>query len=152
MPQQKVTVWSVAIDSDNGLHSSAHTNEADAWKAIIPTFTKTDDDRKKAEAFIEARNFDALRDFLGSVIECSRTIDSYSIEKHELTVDIPYPSDAGVSKAERDYSVTITADVQADNPREAFQAFVDLDGILDASGLTGRISSLKTGEYIEIDA
>ncbi len=151
MPQHTITVWSVAIDSDNPLSSSVRTSEACAWSEVVTHFVSKTEETKKAFELIEAGDFDGLREFVSSIIEKYHLIDSYTVDKHELTIEVPWPSDEGVSDDEHDYGVTVPADVKADSPDGAVKEFVKSLQIGNTEGLTYHVSNLKTGEYVEID-
>jgi hypothetical protein len=153
MPKQTVTIWSAAIDNDCGLYSGAHTSEADAWIEVVSSFAETDEERAMANEFIAAGNFGGLRDYVGSLIEKYNSIDSYTIEKQELIIDLPEQTDKGVSEDENVYGVTITADVTADIPGEAPRAFIEDLGICreTALALIFHVSNLKSGEKWELD-
>ncbi len=124
MPQHAITIWSVAIDSGNPLSSSACTSEARAWSDVVTHFASKTEENKRAFELIEASDFDGLRDFVSSIIEKYHLIDSYTVDRHELTVEVPRPSDKGVFDDEHDYGVTVTADVKADSPDGAAKEFV----------------------------
>jgi hypothetical protein len=152
MRQHTLTVWSVAIDSDFPLTSSVYTRERSAWSEVVDHFCGDIDGTEKAFELLEANNFVGLRDFLNNLIEESHNIDSYTVDKHEITVEVPGPSDQGVSEDERDHSVTVTADVKADSPEESTKEFVKSLQIGNTDGLIFQVSNLKTGAYTEIDS
>jgi hypothetical protein len=58
----QITVWSVAADDDNGTYASVHETESAAYRRLIQLTVDADnkDDVAKAEAFMEAEDFDGL--------------------------------------------------------------------------------------------
>jgi hypothetical protein len=157
MRQHTLTVWSVAIDSDFPLTSNVYTRERSAWSEVVEHFCGDIDGTEKAFELLEANNFVGLRYFLNNLIKESHNnsapiIDSYTVDKHEITVEVPGPSDKGVSEDERDHSVTVTADVKADFPEESTKEFVKSLQIGNTDGLIFQVSNLKTGAYTEIDS
>jgi len=105
-----------------------------------------------AAEFIGSCDTDGLRNYVSKLIGQYASVDSYSVDKHEITVQVPWPSDADVSEDEREYGVTVTADVKADSPREALGEFVKSLQIGNSDGLTFLVSNLKTGAYEEFDS
>ncbi len=105
-----------------------------------------------ASQLLDAGDIEGVRNLILSVRDWFRTVDDYTVDKHELTIDVPELSDEGVSECERDYAVTVTVDVQADSPREAAKEFVKELQIGDTGGLTYHVSNLKTGAREEIAA
>ncbi|MGD0942315.1 MAG: hypothetical protein ABR905_21690 [Terracidiphilus sp.] len=62
----QITVWSVAADDDNGTYASVHATERAAYRRLIQMTVDADnkDDVAKAEAFIEAEDFDGLDEWI----------------------------------------------------------------------------------------
>ena len=62
----KITVWSVAVDDDNGTYASVHESELAAYRRLIELTVDSDDKDQvaKAEAFIEAEDFDGLDEWI----------------------------------------------------------------------------------------
>ena len=92
----QITVWSVAADDDNGTYASVHETENAAYRRLIQLTVDADnkDDVTKAEAFMEAEDFDGLDEWIHEdVIE---PLNSYSVDQHTLNVPsspIPAPAD-----------------------------------------------------------
>ncbi len=98
----QITVWSVAADDDNGTYASVHETELAAYRRLIELTVDSDDEDQiaKAEAFIEARDFDGLDEWIhGEVIE---PLNAYSVEQHKL--DVPAASDP--ASADRNKHIT----------------------------------------------
>ena len=81
-----ITVWSVAADDDNGTYASIHDTESAAYRRLIQLTVDADnkDEIAKAEAFMEAEDFDSLDEWIHEeVIEPQNT---YSVDQHKLDV------------------------------------------------------------------
>ena len=82
----QITVWSVAADDNNGTYASVHETESAAYRRLIQLTVDSDnkDDVAKAEAFMEADDFDGLDEWIHEdVIEA---LNTYSVEQHTLNV------------------------------------------------------------------
>ena len=92
----QITVWSVAADDDNGTYASVHETELAAYRRLIELTVDSDDKDQvaKAEAFIEAEDFDGLDEWIHEVV--IEPLNSYSVDQHTLNVPgspIPAPAD-----------------------------------------------------------
>jgi hypothetical protein len=150
MRQVKIKVWAVAIKGDVPLNPTVHTCEGCALNEVVAYFAETPEEHEKAFEFLEANNFDGLRVFVAELKQRNHPNDHYSLTKQEITVEVPWPSDEGVSQDEQEYGVSVTADVRADSPNEAAREFVKTLQIGNTGGLTFQVSNLKTGDYEEI--
>src|ERR1039458_8926408 len=96
----RITVWSVAADDDNGTYASIHETELAAYRRLIQLTVDSDnkDDVAKAEAFMEAEDFDGLDEWIHEeVIEPPNT---YSVDQHKLDVPAALdPAPANESKS-----------------------------------------------------
>jgi hypothetical protein len=93
----QITVWSVAADDDNGTYASVHETECAAYRRLIQLTVDADnkDDVAKAEAFMEAENFDSLDEWIHE--EVIEPLNTYSVDQHKI--DVPtIPSSADDSK------------------------------------------------------
>ena len=82
----QITVWSVAADDDNGTYASVHETESAAYRRLIQLTVDADnkDDMAKAEAFMEAEDFDSLDEWIHEdVIE---PLNTYSVDQHKIDV------------------------------------------------------------------
>ena len=92
----QITVWSVAADDDNGTYASIHDTENAAYRRLIQLTVDSDnkDDVAKAEAFMEAEDYEGLDEWIHEdVIE---PLNTYSVDQHTLDVPaspIPAPAD-----------------------------------------------------------
>jgi hypothetical protein len=94
----QITVWSVAADDDNGTYASVHETESAAYRRLIQLTVDSDnkDDVAKAEAFMEAEDFDRLDEWIHE--EVIEPLNTYSVDQHKL--DVPtIPS--GTSRREQ---------------------------------------------------
>jgi hypothetical protein len=92
----QITVWSVAADDDNGTHASVHETELAAYRRLIQLTVDSDDKEQvaKAEAFIEAEDYEGLDEWIHEVV--IEPLNTYSVDQHTLDVPaspIPAPSD-----------------------------------------------------------
>jgi hypothetical protein len=87
----QITVWSVAADDDNGTYASVHETELAAYRHLIElTVDSNDKDQvAKAEALIEAEDFDGLDEWIHE--EVIEPLNTYSVDQHKL--DVPAASD-----------------------------------------------------------
>jgi hypothetical protein len=93
----EITVWSVAADDDNGTYASVHETESAAYRRLIQLTVDADnkDDVAKAEAFMEAEDFDSLDEWIHE--EVIEPLNTYSVDQHKI--DVPtIPSSADDSK------------------------------------------------------
>jgi hypothetical protein len=76
----QITVWSVAADDDNGTYANVHETESAAYRRLIQLTVDTDnkDDVAKAEAFMEAEDFDSLDEWIHE--EVIEPLNTYSVE------------------------------------------------------------------------
>jgi len=101
----EITVWSVAADDDNGTYASVHETESAAYRRLIQLTVDADnkDDVAKAEAFVEAEDFDGLDEWIHEdVIE---PLNTYSVDQHTLDVTgspIPTPADENRRNSRRE--------------------------------------------------
>jgi hypothetical protein len=81
----QITVWSVAAD-DNGTYASVHETENAAYRRLIQLTVDSDnkDDVAKAEAFMEAEDFDGLDEWIHEVV--IEPLNTYSVDQHTLDV------------------------------------------------------------------
>ena len=89
----QITVWSVAADDDNGTYASVHETESAAYRRLIQLTVDADnkDDVAKAEAFMEAEDFDGLDEWIHE--EVIEPLNTYSVDQHKLDVPaIPFRS------------------------------------------------------------
>ena len=77
-------------------------------------------------------------------------LDEMIREHGENIAFLPNQSSDPISDNPREYGVTITADVEADNPEEAKTAFIDELAIGNTDGLTFHVESLYTGSEQEL--
>jgi len=92
----QITVWSVAADDDNGTYASAHETELAAYRRLIELTVDSDDEDQvtKAEAFINAGDFDGLDQWIH--VEVIEPLNTYSVDQHKLNVPAasdPAPAD-----------------------------------------------------------
>jgi len=92
----QVTVWSVAADDDNGTYASVHETESAAYRRLIQLTVDSDDrdDLAKAEAFMEAEDYEGLDKWIHEVV--IEPLNTYSVDQHTLDVPaspIPAPAD-----------------------------------------------------------
>ena len=82
----QITVWSVAADDDNGTYASVHETESAAYRRLIQLTVDSDnkDDVAKAEAFMEAEDFDGLDEWIHEVV--IEPLNTYSVDHHTLDV------------------------------------------------------------------
>ena len=82
----QITVWSVAADDDNGTYASVHETESAAYRRLIQLTVDSDnkDDVAKAEAFMEAEDFDGLDEWIHE--EVIEPLNTYSVDQHKLDV------------------------------------------------------------------
>jgi hypothetical protein len=87
----EITVWSVAADDDNGTYASVHGTELAAYLRLIELTVDSDDKDQiaKAEAFIDAEDFDGLDEWIHA--EVIEPLSTYSVDQHKL--DVPAASD-----------------------------------------------------------
>jgi hypothetical protein len=93
----QITVWSVAADDENGTYASVHETENAAYRRLIQLTVDADnkDDVAKAEAFMEAEDFDGLDEWIHE--EVIEPLNTYSVDQH--TLDVPAsPSPAPVNE------------------------------------------------------
>jgi len=92
----QITVWSVAADDNNGTYASVHETELAAYRRLIQLTVDSDDKDQvaKAEAFIEAEDFDGLDEWVHEVV--IEPLNTYSVDQHKLdvpTASNPAPAD-----------------------------------------------------------
>jgi hypothetical protein len=150
MRTTKVKVWATVIDGDFNLEPTVYTSKPDAYASFVEHYATNEEQRSKAKALIDSGDFDGLCKYLNQLRE-SNSVDDFGVNEQEITVEVPDPSDEGVSEDERDHGVTVTADVKADSPEEAAIKFVKYLQIGNPDALTFHVSNLKTGAYTEID-
>ncbi len=77
----QITVWSVAADDDNGTYASVHGTESAAYRRLIQLTVDADnkDDVAKANAFMEAEDFDGLDEWIHE--EVIEALNTYSVEQ-----------------------------------------------------------------------
>ena len=95
----QITVWSVAADDNNGTYASVHETESAAYRRLIQLTVDSDnkDDVAKAEAFMEAEDFDGLDEWIHE--EVIEALNTYSVEQHRLDVSaLPAPAPADENK------------------------------------------------------
>ena len=95
----QITVWSVAADDNNGTYASVHETESAAYRRLIQLTVDSDnkDDVAKAEAFMEAEDFDGLDEWIHE--EVIEALNTYSVEQHRLDVSaLPAPAPAYENK------------------------------------------------------
>ena len=82
----QITVWSVAADDDNGTYASVHETESAAYRRLIQLTVDADnkDDVAKAEAFMEAEDFDGLDEWIHE--EVIEPLNTYSVDQHKIDV------------------------------------------------------------------
>src|ERR1035438_8556698 len=88
----QITLWSVAADDNNGTYASVHETESAAYRRLIQLTVDSDnkDDVAKAEAFMEAEDFDGLDEWIHE--EVIEALNTYSVDQHKI--DVPtIPSD-----------------------------------------------------------
>jgi hypothetical protein len=80
----QITVWSVAADDNNGTYASVHETENAAYRRLIQLTVDSDnkDDVAKAEAFMEAEDFDGLDEWIHE--EVIEALNTYSVEQQTL--------------------------------------------------------------------
>ena len=80
----QITVWSVAADDDNGTYASVHETESAAYRRLIQLTVDADnkDDVAKAEAFMEAEDFDGLDEWIHE--EVIEPLNTYSVDQHKI--------------------------------------------------------------------
>jgi hypothetical protein len=83
----QITVWSVAADDDNGTYASVHETESAAYRRLIQLTVDSDDKDQvaKAEAFMEAEDFDGLDEWIHE--EVIEPLNTYSVDQQ--TLDVP---------------------------------------------------------------
>ncbi len=64
-----------------GSDFEGHTSEADASNEVLIMYSKTAEDRKKADGFIAIGDVNSLSDFVESRIKKYRILYSYTIQK-----------------------------------------------------------------------
>ena len=92
----QITVWSVAADDDNGTYASVHETELAAYRRLIQLTVGSDDKDQvaKAEAFVEAEDFDGLDEWIHE--EVIAPLNTYSVDQHKLNFSAasdPAPAD-----------------------------------------------------------
>jgi hypothetical protein len=92
----QITVWSVAADDDNGTYASVHETESAAYRRLIQLTVDSDDKDgvAKAEAFMEAEDYEGLDEWIHEVM--IEPLNTYSVDQHTLDVPaspIPTPAD-----------------------------------------------------------
>src|ERR1035441_504298 len=89
----QITVWSVAADDDNGTYASVHETESAAYRRLIQLTVDADnkDDVAKAEAFMEAGDFDSLDEWIHE--EVIEPLNTYSVDQHKINVPTTPPSE-----------------------------------------------------------
>jgi hypothetical protein len=163
MPKHKIKVWSTCIDRDAPLSSQVFTSENEAWSSVIAFYLQPvsgddeayfNEESEKAHALLDAGDIEGLRALISEIRQETRLQDDYTVDDHEIEVDLPWPSDecVSISDDQRDWNVSVSADVIADSATDATQEFVKELQIGNTDGLTYHVSNLKTGEYVEIDA
>ena len=82
----QIIVWSVAADDDNGTYASVHETESAAYRRLIQLTVDADnkDDVAKAEAFMEAEDFDSLDEWIHE--EVIEPLNTYSVDQHKIDV------------------------------------------------------------------
>jgi hypothetical protein len=96
----QITVWSVAAYDDNGTYASVHETESAAYQRLIQLTVDSDnkDDVAKAEAFMEAEDFDGLDEWIHEVV--IEPLNTYSVDQHTLDVpSSPAPAPAANERA-----------------------------------------------------
>ena len=96
----QITVWSVAADDDNGTYASVHETECAAYRRLIQLTVDADnkDDVAKAEAFMEAEDFDGLDEWIHE--EVIEALNTYSVEQQTLDLTaLPAPAPTANEKA-----------------------------------------------------
>jgi hypothetical protein len=89
----QITVWSVAADDNNGTYASVHETELAAYRRLIQLTVDSDnkDDIAKAEAFMEAEDFDGLDEWIHEVV--IEPLNTYSVEQQTLDLSaLPTPA------------------------------------------------------------
>ena len=81
----RITVWSVAADDDNGTYASVHETELAAYRRLIELTVDSEDKDQvaKAEALIEAEDFDGLDEWIHK--EVIEFLNTYSVEPQRST-------------------------------------------------------------------
>jgi hypothetical protein len=95
----QITVWSVAADDDNGTYASVHETERAAYRRLIQLTVDSDskDGVAKAEAFMEAEDFEGLDEWIHE--EVIEPLNTYSVDQHTLDVSaLPAPAPADENK------------------------------------------------------
>jgi hypothetical protein len=96
----QITVWSVAADDNNGTYASIHETESAAYRRLIQLTVDGDNknDVAKAEAFMEAEDFEGLDEWIHEdVIEA---LNTYSVEQHTLDLSaLPAPAPTANERA-----------------------------------------------------
>ena len=92
----QITVGSVAADDDNGTYASVHETESAAYRRLIQLTVDSDDKDgvAKAEAFMEAEDYEGLDEWIHEVM--IEPLNTYSVDQHTLDVPaspIPAPAD-----------------------------------------------------------
>jgi len=92
----QIIVWSVAADDDNGTYASVHETENAAYRRLIQLTVDSDDKDgvAKAEAFMEAEDYEGLDEWIHEVM--IEPLNTYSVDQHTLDVPaspIPTPAD-----------------------------------------------------------
>jgi hypothetical protein len=96
----QITVWSVAADDDNGTYASVHETESAVYRRLIQLTVDRDnkDDVAKAEAFMEAEDFDGLDEWIHE--EVIEALNTYSVEQQTLDLSaLPAPAPTANEKA-----------------------------------------------------
>ena len=92
----QINVCSVAADDDNGTYASVHETERAAYRRLIQLTVDADkkNDVAKAEAFMEAEDFEGLDEWIHE--EVIEPLNTYSVDQYTLDVPgspIPTPAD-----------------------------------------------------------
>jgi hypothetical protein len=98
----QIIVWSVAADDDNGTYASVHETECAAYRRLIQLTVDSDnkDDVAKAEAFMEAEDYDGLDEWIHEVV--IEPLNTYSVDQHTLDV----PASPGPAPADENKRIT----------------------------------------------
>jgi hypothetical protein len=151
----KTKVWVAVIDGIDGLEPTVHTSMADAYAAAAKYYTETDEEKAKANAFIKSGDFRGLSKYLNELRDAGKPGDHFCVRGQETTVEVPDPTDEGVSEDEDQYGVTVTLPVKAWYPGEVPETFIKCLGIsrdtAHTYGLTFHVSNLFSGDKWELD-
>jgi hypothetical protein len=96
----QITVWSVAADDNNGTYASVHDTKSAAYRRLIQLTVDSDnkDDVAKAEAFMEAEDFDGLDEWIHE--EVIEPLNTYSVEQQTLDLSaLPAPAPTANERA-----------------------------------------------------